>query len=67
MITIFRIDIQNGNSWPPVRSFVCNKTIHLSEAKVYKKRLKLIYERRLNRHVEVSLRYKEVQSKYDET
>ena len=66
MITIFRIDIQNGNIWPPVRSFVCNKTIHLSEAKVYKERLKSIYERRLNRHVEVSLRYKEVKSKYEE-
>jgi hypothetical protein len=65
-VTIFRIDLQNGNSTKAVKSFECNKTIPEGRLRSYKARLKQVFERRLNRHLSVSLRYKDEESKYNE-
>ncbi len=65
-ITIFRIDMQNGNSTKAVKSFECNKTMPEGRLRSYKARLKQVFEQRLNRHLSVSLRYKPEESKYDE-
>jgi len=66
MIQIFRIDLQNGNNWPLIRSFVCNKVIDRTELKTYKKRLKSVFEKRYKKELTVSCRYKPEESKYDE-
>ena len=65
-VTIFRIDLQNGNSTKAVKSFECNKTIPEGRIRSYKARLKQVFERRLNRHLSVSLRYKPEESENDE-
>lgn len=65
-VTIFRIDLQNGDSTKAVKSFECNKTMIEHRLPSYKRRIQSVFERRLNRHLSVSLRYKPEESKYDE-
>ncbi len=65
-ITIFHIDLQNGNSTKALKSFECNKTMPEGRINSYKGRLKSVFERRLKRHITVTLRYKPEESKYNE-
>ena len=61
MIQITQIDLQNGNNWPVLRSFACNKVIDRTGLKSYKKRLKSVFEKRYNKEITVLLTYKDLE------
>jgi hypothetical protein len=66
MIRIFKISLINGNNCPVLRYFDTDKVIDYKDIKVYKKRLKTVFEKRYHKQLNVDLKYCELESKYDE-
>jgi len=65
-VTIFKIELQNGNTYPAFKTFECNKTMPEGRLKSYRSRLSKVLSLRYKKELTASLRYKPRESKYNE-
>jgi hypothetical protein len=66
VVRIYKINLQNGNNWPLVKSFTTEKFMSLEEARSYKKRIEDVFSRRYNKPIKAFFNHTDPKSKFND-